>query len=144
MQLQQQLSSAFTFSAPFAVLLVLWALLVPYFNVNPRLFPDLGSVMQAGVEGFQDGSLIGHIGASLLRVAVGTVLALVVAAATLAARPAREHGLWGVAGWGAGFVGALLIAPLAVGGEPVAAAWAVPAAWLATGALAYPLLRARR
>jgi hypothetical protein len=72
------------------------------------------------------------------------VLALVVAAATLAARPAREHGLWGVAGWGAGFVGALLLAPLAVGGEPVAAAWAVPAAWLATGALAYPLLRARR
>ena len=79
MQLRQQLSSAFTFSAPFAVLLVLWALLVPYFNVNPRLFPDLGSVMQAGVEGFQDGSLIGHIGASLLRVAVGTVLALVIA-----------------------------------------------------------------
>ena len=38
------------------------------------------------------------------------VLALVVAAATLAARPAREHGLWGVAGWGAGFVGALLLA----------------------------------
>ncbi|HJS69510.1 MAG TPA: hypothetical protein VJ744_01805, partial [Gaiellaceae bacterium] len=72
------------------------------------------------------------------------VLALVAAAATLAARPAREHGLWGVAGWGAGFVGALLLAPLAVGGEPVAAAWAVPAAWLATGALAYPLLRARR
>jgi taurine transport system permease protein len=79
MRLRQQLSSAFTFSAPFAVLLVLWALLVPYFNVNPRLFPDLGSVMQAGIEGFQDGSLIGHIGASLLRVAVGTVLALVVA-----------------------------------------------------------------
>jgi hypothetical protein len=72
------------------------------------------------------------------------VVALVVVAATLAARPAREHGLWGVAGWGAGFVGALLLAPLAVGGEPVAAAWAVPAAWLATGALAYPLLRERR
>ena len=72
-------------------------------------------------------------------ISVGTV-----AAATLAARPARQHGLWGVAGWGAGFVGALLLTPLAVGGEPVAAAWAVPAAWLATGALAYPLLRARR
>ena len=42
MQLRQQLSSAFTFSAPFAVLLVLWALLVPYFNVNPRLFPAPG------------------------------------------------------------------------------------------------------
>jgi hypothetical protein len=72
------------------------------------------------------------------------VLALAVAAATAAARPARKHGLWGVAGWGAGLIGALLLAPLAVGGEPVAAAWAVPAAWLAAGALAYPLLRERR
>jgi eukaryotic-like serine/threonine-protein kinase len=72
------------------------------------------------------------------------VLALVVATAAGAARPAREHGLWGVAGWGAGLIGALLLAPLAVAGEPVAAAWAVPAAWLATGVLAYPLLRERR
>jgi eukaryotic-like serine/threonine-protein kinase len=71
-------------------------------------------------------------------------VALVAALAVFAARPAREHGLWGVAGWGAGLVGALLLAPLAAGGEPVAAAWAVPAAWLATGALAYPLLRTRR
>ncbi|MGH3043869.1 MAG: protein kinase domain-containing protein [Gaiellaceae bacterium] len=69
---------------------------------------------------------------------------LVLVAATLAAQPARQRGLWGVACWGAAFVGALLLAPLAVGGEPVAAAWAVPAAWLATGALAYPLLRERR
>ena len=70
--------------------------------------------------------------------------ALVAAAAAVAAQPAREHGLWGVTAWGAGLVGALLLAPLAAGGEPVAAAWAVPAAWLATGALAYPLLRERR
>ena len=69
---------------------------------------------------------------------------LVLVAATLAAQPARQRGLWGVASWGAAFVGALLLAPLAAGGEPVAAAWAVPAAWLATGALAYPLLRERR
>lgn len=69
---------------------------------------------------------------------------LVLVAATLAAQPARQRGLWGVACWGAAFVGALLLAPLAAGGEPVAAAWAVPAAWLATGALAYPLLRERR
>jgi taurine transport system permease protein len=73
------LSSVLWFCAPFAVLLVLWALLVPYFGVNPRLFPSLNSVVMAGVEGIQDGTLIQHIGASLLRVAVGTVLALVVA-----------------------------------------------------------------
>jgi taurine transport system permease protein len=76
---RRSLSSAFWFCAPFAVLLLLWAIFVPWFDVNPRLFPHLMSVVQAGIEGIQDGSLIRHIGASLLRVAVGTVLALLVA-----------------------------------------------------------------
>jgi taurine transport system permease protein len=76
MRLGQRFSSALAFVAPFAVLIVLWAVLVPAFNVNPRLFPHLTAVIQAAVEGIQDGSLIGHIGASLLRVLVGTVLAL--------------------------------------------------------------------
>jgi NitT/TauT family transport system permease protein/taurine transport system permease protein len=77
--MRRWLSSAFWFSFPFAVLLVLWAVLVPYFNVNPRLFPHLGAVVNAGIEGTLDGSLLRHIGASLLRVAVGTLLALLVA-----------------------------------------------------------------
>ena len=72
-------SSALLFFAPFAILLLLWAFFVPFFGINPRLFPELGAVAQAGIEGIQDGTLIGHIGASLLRVLVGTVLALVVA-----------------------------------------------------------------
>ena len=71
--------SALLFFAPFVVLIALWAVLVPYFDVNPRLFPHLGSVVQAAIEGIRDGSLAGHIGASLLRVLVGTVLALVAA-----------------------------------------------------------------
>jgi taurine transport system permease protein len=79
MRLRQQFSSALAFFAPFAVLLFLWALFVPYFTVNPRLFPHLSSVVAAGIEGIQDGSLIQHIAASLLRVLVGTVLALVAA-----------------------------------------------------------------
>jgi taurine transport system permease protein len=79
MRLRQGLSSALLFFAPFAVLLVLWAVLVPYLQVNPRLFPSLASVAQAGIEGIQDGSLVGHVGASLLRVLVGTVLALLAA-----------------------------------------------------------------
>jgi NitT/TauT family transport system permease protein/taurine transport system permease protein len=77
--MRHALTSALWFCAPFAVLLVLWAVLVPYFDVNPRLFPHLTSVVHAGVEGIQDGSLIRHIGASLLRVTVGTLLALFVA-----------------------------------------------------------------
>ena len=79
MRLPQRLVSAFLFMLPFAVLLALWAVLVPYFNVNPRLFPHLGAVWDAGVEGMRDGTLPAHIGASLWRVLVGTILALVLA-----------------------------------------------------------------
>ena len=71
---QHRLSSALWFCAPFVVLLVLWTVLIPYFNVNPRLFPHLGSVIQAGLEGIKNGTLIQRIRASLMRVAVGTVL----------------------------------------------------------------------
>ena len=77
--MRQRLSSALWFCAPFTVLLVLWAVLVPYFDVNPRLFPHLGAVIAAGVEGMQDSTLLTHIGASLWRVLVGTVLALIAA-----------------------------------------------------------------
>lgn len=79
MRLTRRASSAALFVLPFVVLLVLWAVLVPYFNVNPRLFPHLSAVIAAGVEGIQDGTLLTHIGASLWRVLVGTVLALVAA-----------------------------------------------------------------
>lgn len=79
MRFRQAISSGLLFLLPFAVLLVLWALLVPYFNVNARLFPTLGAVVEAGIESIRDGSLPLHIGASLLRVIVGTVLALLVA-----------------------------------------------------------------
>ena len=68
----------------------------------------------------------------------------VVAAAAGTAGLARSRGLWGIAAWAAGYLAALLLAPLATGGAPVAAAWAVPAVWLAAGALAYPLLRTPR
>ncbi len=72
----RRVSAAATFFAPFAVLLALWAVLVPYFDVNPRIFPHLSAVLQAGWESILDGSLINHIWASLVRVVVGTVLAL--------------------------------------------------------------------
>ncbi|MBL8706753.1 MAG: ABC transporter permease [Rhodospirillales bacterium] len=79
MRSRQRFLSGLLFLLPFAVLLVLWAVLVPWFDVNPRLFPRLSAVAEAGVESVRDGTLVGHIGASLLRVLVGTVLALVVA-----------------------------------------------------------------
>jgi hypothetical protein len=67
---------------------------------------------------------------------------VILAAAAASAGLARSRGLWGVAAWGSGFLAALLLAPLAAGGAPVAAVWAAPAVWLAAGALAFPLLRA--
>src|SRR6185503_1949390 len=79
MRLPRQSYSFLVFLLPFGVLLALWSVLVPYFNVNPRLFPTLGSVALAGLETIQDGTLPAHIGASLWRVFVGTTLALIVA-----------------------------------------------------------------
>jgi len=66
------------FLAPLLLLLLLWEVLVRAFGVGPRVFPDVESVARAGFETLQDGSLARHVGASLGRVAVGTVLAIVV------------------------------------------------------------------
>jgi taurine transport system permease protein len=55
---------------------VLWAVVVRVFHVDPRVFPGIGAVAQAGMESLQDGTLLGHIGASLGRVAAGTFLGL--------------------------------------------------------------------
>jgi len=69
---------------------------------------------------------------------------VIVAVAAASASLARSRGLWGVAAWGATFLGALLLAPLAAGGAPVDPLWAAPAVWLAAAALAYPLVRTPR
>jgi eukaryotic-like serine/threonine-protein kinase len=71
------------------------------------------------------------------------VAALALAAAAMVSGLARRRGFWGVAAWGATLLAVLLLGPLAIGGAPVAASTAVPAVWLATGCLAYPLIRAR-
>jgi taurine transport system permease protein len=73
-----RLSATVRFLAPLLVLLLLWEALVRAFGVEPRVFPDVEAVARAGFETLQDGSLVRHVGASLGRVAVGTVLAIVV------------------------------------------------------------------
>lgn len=75
----RHLGRAATFLAPLVVLFLLWQLTVAVFNVSPRVFPGVGAVAEAAVEGIRDGSLIAHVGASLLRVTVGTVLGVLVA-----------------------------------------------------------------
>ena len=69
---------ALAFAAPLAALLVLWAAVIPLFAVSPQIFPDIVSVARAGWDSLADGSLVQHVGASLARVAVGTVLAILV------------------------------------------------------------------
>lgn len=67
------------FVAPLLALVAIWAIVVPLFNVNPRIFPSVGSVGEAAVASIKDGSLICHIGASMLRVGLGTLIGVVTA-----------------------------------------------------------------
>jgi taurine transport system permease protein len=64
---------------PLLVLLLIWEALVRGFSVNPRVFPSIAPVLQAGIDSFRDGSLILHIGASLGRIALGTVIGVLLA-----------------------------------------------------------------
>ncbi|RTL61436.1 MAG: ABC transporter permease [Hyphomicrobiales bacterium] len=77
--MRRRLETTAWFMAPFAVILAAWAFVLPLFEVNPRLFPQLSQVIEAARETLADGTLIQHVGASLVRVAVGTTLAIVLA-----------------------------------------------------------------
>jgi NitT/TauT family transport system permease protein/taurine transport system permease protein len=73
------LPAFFWAAAPFVVLILLWQLVVELFDVSPLVFPTVPAVLRAGFDGLADGSLAAHVGASLLRVATGTALAVLVA-----------------------------------------------------------------
>jgi len=73
------LTTAAAFVLPLLVLVVGWELIVRGFDVSQRVFPGVAPVLQAGLESIQDGSLIGHIGASLGRIALGTIIGILLA-----------------------------------------------------------------
>lgn len=73
------LAGAAMFVAPLLALVAIWAIVVPLFDVNPRIFPSLASVADAAADTIRDGSLIRHIGASLLRVGLGTLIGVATA-----------------------------------------------------------------
>lgn len=73
------MKNTLAFLAPLGALLVIWEVVVRALHVDPRIFPPLEAVARAAYESLLDGSLVGHIGASLLRVAVGTAIALALA-----------------------------------------------------------------
>ena len=74
----QRLYSAFKFALPLVLLLIFWEFCVQFFQVNARVFPSIEAVFNAGLEAVNDGSIFNHIAASLGRVAVGTLPAVVV------------------------------------------------------------------
>jgi NitT/TauT family transport system permease protein/taurine transport system permease protein len=76
--MSHRLYSAFKFAIPLLVLLLVWEFSIQFFQVNARVFPSIESVFKAGLEAVNDGSLVKHIAASLGRVAVGTLIAIVV------------------------------------------------------------------
>jgi NitT/TauT family transport system permease protein/taurine transport system permease protein len=67
------------FILPLAVLVAAWAIAVPLLAINPRVLPSVPAVAMAGWAAIADGSLIGHVAASVGRVAIGTVLGVAVA-----------------------------------------------------------------
>jgi taurine transport system permease protein len=73
------LAGAAAFVAPLLALVLIWAIVVPLFGINPRVFPSVTAVAAAGLESIRDGSLIQHIGASLLRVGLGTLIGIATA-----------------------------------------------------------------
>ena len=74
----QRLYSAFKFALPLLLVLIFWEFCVQFFQVNARVFPSIEAVFNAGLEAIHDGSIFNHIAASLGRVAVGTLLAVLV------------------------------------------------------------------
>lgn len=79
MERTSRFSAALIFVAPLAVLVVLWAVLVPALGVRPQIFPSVAAVGRAGIDSILDGTLLRHVAASVSRVAIGTVLAVIVA-----------------------------------------------------------------
>lgn len=72
-------AAAAVFVLPLLALLAIWEIVVRGFDVSPRVFPGIAPVAQAGVDAILDGTLIRHIGASLGRIALGTLIGIVIA-----------------------------------------------------------------
>lgn len=70
------LRTSVAFLAPLAGLVLAWAAVVAVFDVSGRVFPSVREVALAGAQALRDGSLLHHMAQSLLRVLVGTALAI--------------------------------------------------------------------
>ncbi|WP_406104260.1 ABC transporter permease [Micromonospora globbae] len=74
-----RLASAFWLLLPFALLLVVWAVVVAATGTPMRIFPQVTDVGSAIADMWASGDLLRHLGASLRRVGVGALLAVATA-----------------------------------------------------------------
>lgn len=77
--LPRRLTAAFWFVVPFVGLVLIWAVIVELTGVERRVFPQVTDVVMALREMWQSGELATHVGASLRRVALGVVAAIITA-----------------------------------------------------------------
>lgn len=75
-RLPVDLRPGLAFLAPFGLLVAMWAIVVSLFHVTARVFPSVEDVARVGIQALRDGSLLYHTGHSLLRVVVGTGVAI--------------------------------------------------------------------
>lgn len=78
LRLNRRPSEIAWFVSPFLVLLAIWAVVIPAFDVSSRTFPSIASVWSAFTGMLADGSLWRHLGASLFRTLTGAGLAILV------------------------------------------------------------------
>lgn len=74
-----RLSAAFWFVVPFVALCGVWAAVVAGTGAPLRIFPQITDVGRALADMWGSGALLEHVGASLQRVTIGVVVALVTA-----------------------------------------------------------------
>jgi NitT/TauT family transport system permease protein/taurine transport system permease protein len=77
--LHRRLASAFWFLVPFVALGLIWVVVVEATGVESRIFPQITEVAAAFADMWSSGDLALHVGASLRRVLIGSVVAVVTA-----------------------------------------------------------------
>ena len=74
-----RVAGAAGFVLPLLALVLLWEAVVRGFDVSPRIFPAVEAVVAAAADAIRDGTLIRHVGASLGRVFLGTLIGIALA-----------------------------------------------------------------
>lgn len=77
--MSRRLTAAFWFTIPFVALVIVWAVVVEMTGVDRRIFPQVTDVARAFADMWSTGELFTHVSASLRRIAIGVLAAVVTA-----------------------------------------------------------------